>query len=349
MRINEQMKDYDCWLGYNQIQGKDMLDRSRKYLSKIAVIGDSPLICALKEELKKGVSGILGTSMELSDNIEDGTSLVIAKIGVCKSIIPETELNVSKINEEGYMIKSLNNNGVGIIMITAKSDKGLLYGTFSFLRRLQMKSDLEGINIIDNPVNNLRIINHWDNLDGSIERGYAGKSIFFLDNELTEELNRVKDYARLLASIGINSITLNNVNVHSEETKLIGEKLGMVERLAAIFRNYGIKVFLSINYASPIELGGLSTADPLDEGVSDWWKAKVKEIYQRIPDFGGFLVKADSEFRPGPFSYNRSHAQGANMLAEALQPYGGVLIWRCFVYNCQQAWRDYETDRAKAA
>jgi alpha-glucuronidase len=194
------------------------------------------------------------------------------------------------------------------------------------------------------------MINQWDNMDGGIERGYAGKSIFYKDKQFTDELNRIQDYARLLSSVGINGIAINNVNVHAVETNLITRSLlPRVAEVADIFRAYGIKTFLSVNYASPIEIGNLLTADPLDTGVQEWWKMKAKEISRYIPDFGGFLVKADSEHRPGPFTYNRNHADGANMLAAALEPFGGLVIWRCFVYNCLQDWRDRSTDRARAA
>jgi alpha-glucuronidase len=194
------------------------------------------------------------------------------------------------------------------------------------------------------------MINHWDNMDGSIERGYAGNSIFFRDNQFISDKDSVRDYARLLASVGINGVSINNVNVHDQETRLITrELLPEVALLADIFRSYGIRLYLSINYSSPIDLGGLSTADPLDGTVQDWWCQKASEVYSFIPDLGGFLVKADSEFRPGPFTYGRTHAEGANMLAKALEPFGGIVIWRCFVYNCQQDWRDRATDRANAA
>lgn len=193
------------------------------------------------------------------------------------------------------------------------------------------------------------MINQWDNMDGSVERGYAGESIFYEDNRVTSNLQRIQDYARLLASSGINAIAINNVNVHRVESRLLTEFLPDVAKLAAIFRSYAIKLFLSINYASTIELGGLLTADPLDSNVREWWSAAASEIYAAIPDFGGFLVKADSENLPGPFTYGRDHADGANMLAEALKPHGGIVIWRCFVYNCKQDWRDRTTDRARAA
>src|SRR5690606_20286727 len=174
--------------------------------------------------------------------------------------------------------------------------------------------------------------------------------IFYAGGEFRENLGRVRDYARLLASVGINAVSINNVNVHETETLFITEPwLPKVARVADIFREYGIRLFLSINFAAPVQAGGLPTADPLDEGVRTWWKRTAAAIYRHIPDFGGFLVKADSEHRPGPFTYGRDHADGANMLAEALAPHGGLVIWRCFVYNCMQDWRDRKTDRARAA
>jgi alpha-glucuronidase len=193
------------------------------------------------------------------------------------------------------------------------------------------------------------MMNQWDNFSGDIERGYSGQSIFY-KNKFTRDYDRIRDYARLLSSVGINYIVLNNVNVHEEETKFITDQyLPEVKAIASIFSDYGIKTMLSINFAAPMILGGLETADPLDKEVQLFWNKTADKIYSYIPDFGGFLVKADSESRPGPFTYGRDHAQGANMLADALQPHDGVVVWRCFVYNCQTNWRDRKLDRARAA
>lgn len=198
-------------------------------------------------------------------------------------------------------------------------------------------------------MNGLRMINHWDNFDGSVERGYSGRSFLYEDNRFTRDLERIRDYARLMSSAGINAIAINNVNVHALETLFISKYLPDVSRIADVFRLYGIKLFLSVNFAGPMHEGEVGTADPLDPEVRKWWQSKAAEIYAAIPDFGGFVVKADSENRPGPFTYGRDHADGANMLAEALEPFGGIVIWRCFVYNCKQDWRDRKTDRARAA
>ena len=248
-------------------------------------------------------------------------------------------------SEEGYQILDYNDS----IYIIGKTSIGIMYGVFHCIRMLMCNERLEGIHTVVNPSSNLRMINHWDNVDGSIERGYAGQSIFFKDGKLCIS-ERIYDYTRLLASIGINGVVINNVNVREKATSLItNEYFGSLKTLAEIFEGYGIRLFLSVNFAAPMELGNLDTADPLDEAVCNWWSKTVDNLYECIPSFGGFLVKADSEFRPGPFTYGRTHADGANMLARALQPYGGILIWRCFVYNCQQDWRDKITDRARAA
>ena len=266
--------------------------------------------------------------------------------------LPMNELTPSSdLGKEGYLIMEKNKT----ITVTAKEDAGLLYGAYHLLRLDQMGQELTGLNIMEKPSNPIRMINHWDNMDetdfmGSVERGYAGNSIFFENKAFVKDKSRLEEYARLLASTGINSVSINNVNVHTLESRLITETfLPEVAEVAAIFRKYAVKLFLSVNFASTMDIGGLETADPLAEDVRAWWKEKMAEVYRYIPDFGGVVVKADSEGRPGPFTYGRTHADGANMLAEALKPYGGLVFWRCFVYNCFQDWRDRKTDRARAA
>ncbi|MDQ1214217.1 alpha-glucuronidase [Pantoea anthophila] len=237
-----------------------------------------------------------------------------------------------------------------LIEISASDATGLLYGWFYLMNRLQLHDIPCGMHVTQAPAVNIRMLNHWDNMDGTIERGYAGRSLFFAENKFVYHPDKIVRYARLLASIGINALTINNVNVHQTETRLITQTYRHdLISLNHIFRGWGIRLYLSVNYASPIELGGLNTADPLDAEVKAWWRDCFRSLYQDIPDFGGVVVKADSEHRPGPFTYNRTHAEGANMLAEALAPYGGVVFWRCFVYNCLQNWRDRQTDRARAA
>lgn len=250
----------------------------------------------------------------------------------------ELQLNKKlKHLKDGYSIKSNNQK----IIISAGSDVGLLYGSYCLLRLQQTGVDLTTLNIEELPSYDIRILNHWDNLDGTIERGYAGYSLWKWD-ELPNTLSpRYKEYARANASIGINGTVLNNVNASPNILKK--DYLEKVKALADIFRPYGLKVYLSVNFSSPKVLEGLSNSDPLNPEVQKWWKAKAKEIYSLIPDFGGFLVKANSEGQPGPQDYGRTHADGANMLADVLKPYKGIVMWRAFVYNPSME------DRAKQA
>jgi alpha-glucuronidase len=234
--------------------------------------------------------------------------------------------------------------------IEAGDCSGLLYGAFRLIFLAMRGALTKDMDLSETPTNKIRMLDHWDNGDGSVERGYSGASIFFERGRLKKRLDRVASYARLLASIGVNAIAPNNVNVHATETRFITDPyLPDLARLAGVLRPWGIRLFVSVNFASPLSLGELDTADPLDPRVAAWWKARADAIYRAVPDFGGFLVKADSEGRPGPFSYGRSHAEGANMLAKALKEHGGLVMWRCFVYNCRQDWRDRSIDRAKAA
>lgn len=242
-----------------------------------------------------------------------------------------------RLGKEGYTIRTSE----GKTVLEAATEQGLLYATYHLLRLQAEGADCTRLDIQEKPAFDIRVLNHWDNLDGTIERGYAGRSLWKWE-ELTDTVSaRYREYARANASVGINGTVLNNVNASPEI--LSADYLQKVRKLADVFRPYGIKVYLSVNFASPMKLGGLSTADPLDEEVARWWKEKVQEIYGLIPDFGGFLVKANSEGQPGPCDYGRTHAEGANMLAEALKPYGGIVMWRAFVYSPSDA------DRAKQA
>ena len=250
------------------------------------------------------------------------------------------------VQAEGFAIKAANNN----IFIAGKDEQGLLYGVFRFLSLLALGKIKNGFETTDSPVSALRMINHWDNFDGTVERGYAGNSLFYKDGHFNFDSVRIEDYASLLASAGINRVSINNVNVRAEAKLLITEEyLTEAAELAGIFRRFGIRILISVNFGAPFSLGKLPSADPLDPAVETWWKERASLIYKYIPDLAGFLVKADSEGEPGPFHYNRTHAEGANMLARAVKPFGGDVIWRCFVYNCQQDWRDKNMDRVRAS
>lgn len=286
------------------------------------------------EEFCKGISSISGFKpvIEKKRDFEGVTGTVLSL---------DHKLDVS---DDGYCIESCDNS----IVVSASKAAGVLYGVFRLLTLVRIGADYKKLDIKEEPASSIRMLDHWDNPDGSIERGYSGSSFFFVKDRLVVN-ERTEDYARLVSSVGINAVAINNVNVNDIATGLLkGYCRDELIKMAGIFRRYGIKLFISLNFASPISLGDLQSADPLDEEVRAWWKKAADNIFKDIPDLGGFLVKADSEGRPGPFSYDRTHADGANMLAEAVAPYDGIVIWRCFVYNCSQDWRDKKTDRARA-
>ncbi|MFK4343079.1 MULTISPECIES: alpha-glucuronidase family glycosyl hydrolase [unclassified Paenibacillus] len=365
---------YDAWLHYHRNRKVEDLPA---WCRVIVVQEADEVLHTAASELQHGLTSMFGQQPKISTVPVNAPFIVLGTFGghplAAERFSAEEQADVSA---EGYRIR-----GIGIphpahsasydyddddikrayVTIAGQTTKGVLYGVFHLLRYLQggldgeLKPVTESLHaplldVLSNPANPIRMINHWDNMDGSVERGYAGTSIFFENNAFTTNMDRLRDYARLLASVGIQALSINNVNVHHVETELITDTfLPDVAKVAAVFRAYGIQIYLSINYASPIQLGGLTTADPLDPGVAEWWQAKAREVYAAVPDLGGFVVKADSENRPGPFSYGRHHANGANMLADALRPCGGRVIWRCFVYDCKQDWRDRKTDRARAA
>lgn len=337
-----------CWLEFNPVndyQDADILKNIYASGSKDAA--QETIIKNAVKELTAAVKNMLNVDAKVryfnsEDHVEAESGIILALSGQ-KEVV--NLLPASGLKEEGYLIRQEGDK----VFLVGRTGKGLLYGSFDLIRRIASGERLLGLNVVENPENNLRMLNHWDNMNGDIERGYSGSSFFFKSEEVLVN-SRSLDYARLIASVGINGVVINNVNVRGAASGLITDRyLSKLRELADVFAGYGIKLFLSANFAAPIENGGLATADPKDEGVAGWWKECVKNIYNKIPGFGGFLIKADSEGRPGPFTYHRTHADGANVLARALKPYGGLLIWRCFVYNCKQDWRDYKTDRARAA
>jgi alpha-glucuronidase len=252
--------------------------------------------------------------------------------------------------EQGYVLSRANE----VTTVLAETPAGLLYGFFHVVRLGEDAFAGDFPASLHRPVHTRRMLDHWDNVDrhavmGQVERGYSGDSIFWQDGVPLRDATRVRAYARLIAATGINAVAVNNVNVHATEAHLLTDRLAEVVWLADSYRPYGIRVHLSVSFNAPISVGGLATADPLDPTVAAWWASVTASVYAAIPDFGGYVVKADSEGQPGPFGYGRSHADGANVLAEALAPYGGVVHWRAFVYNHRQDWRDRSTDRARAA
>ena len=326
---------YDLWLRYRPIETA-RLAYYRSYATAI-VGGDSATLKAAESELKRGFDGLLSQDTPVNAGLRDG-AVVLATPADMHGL----KVDLGKAGDEGFVITQAEQNGKRITVIAGNSDKGVLYGAFRYLREIQTRQGLDAIDIADAPKVKLRVMDHWDNLTGTIERGYAGFSIWDWWRLPDVVDPRYTDYARAEASIGVNGVVVNNVGAKSDS--LTHDYLIKLKALADVMRPYGIRVYLSARWTAPMELSGLKTADPLDPDVAAWWKAKADEIYTIIPDFGGFLVKANSEGQPGPGDYGRNHAEGANMLAAALKPHGGVVMWRAFVYSEKDA-----TDRAKQA
>lgn len=336
-------KDYKLWLQYNKISNTKISAEYNTEIKGIVSLGNSETAKVWLNELELGLNNMLGNKVAVKSKLEgDNTIIIGSKPALNSEIQKLVESDFEKINEEGFIIKSVVLKNKKQIIITGKKDVGVLYGVYSFLRLIQMNKSIKNLNITDAPKTTIRILNHWDNLDRTVERGYAGFSLWNWQKLPNFIDQRYIDYARANASIGINGTVLTNVNANA--LILTPQYLEKVEALANVFRPYGIKVYLTARFSAPIEIGGLKTADPNNAEVANWWKEKAKEIYKRIPDFGGFLVKANSEGQPGPQNYGRDHVEGANMLADAVAPFGGVIMWRAFVYSEHDA-----NDRAKQA
>ncbi len=330
---------YQLWLRYLPLPGAQA-QAYRMQLGSVEAADATPMQRAARDELLRGLQGLLGATGNTVATAGQGTLLVGTPASSPR--IAALDLPLQQLGEEGYLIRQLQQQGRTLTVVAANADAGVLHGVFHLLRLLQTAQPLAGIDIRQAPKIQRRVLNHWDNLDRSVERGYAGQSLWDWQ-KLPGWLDpRYTDYARANASIGINGTVLNNVNANA--LSLTPMYLEKAAALASVMRPYGIRVYLSARFSAPIEIGGLATADPLDPAVKRWWQAKVDEIYRYIPDFGGLLVKANSEGQPGPQDYGRSHADGANLLADALAPHDGIVMWRAFVYS-----HETSPDRARQA
>lgn len=330
---------YELWLRYHQIDDDALLAAYRATIQRVAMTADSPTLLAAQAELQLALPQLLGCNLDFhsTNGIGAGT-LFCGRLDQSPPMLV-TRTSEFNISDEGFIIYVSAEQGVAII---GRHDIGVLYGVFHLLRQLQTHRPLTAFNTAVSPRTKLRMLNHWDNIDRTIERGYAGFSLWDW-HKLPHYIDpRYKDYARANASIGINTTALTNVNASA--LILREDYLHKVAAIAGVFRPYGIRVLLTARFNSPMTLGGLTTADPINPDVAAWWRAKADEIYAILPDFGGFVVKANSEGEPGPHDYGRTHADGANMLADALAPYGGIVHWRAFVYDPNEP-----EDRAKQA
>jgi alpha-glucuronidase len=335
----------EAWLRYSALNPQAAKIYERLPANTV-LSGDSLVLKAAQQELVRGVSQMLGRTLRVKAGSSPENAIVLGKLAELHALVPDLH-PPQELQADGYWLKSTKIHGSECLLVTAATERGILYGVFAFLSKIARGESLADIDELQQPYAPVRWVNQWDNLDGRIERGYGGPSIFFAEGNVRTDLTRAGQYARLLASIGINGCTINNVN--AAPGILEDSFIAQVTRIADVFRPWGVQLSLSVDLSSPKVIGGLDTFDPLDPRVAEWWRKKADEIYRRIPDFGGFVVKADSEGRLGPSTYGRTPADAANAIARALQPHGGVVFYRAFVYNHHLDWHDLKNDRAKAA
>jgi len=329
----------NAWLRY---AGLDEA-ASRQYRDVIPAaifsLDNSPLTGSARQELIRGIRGMLGRTLRMEAGVPSEGAIVLgtlAQVGSRFSL-------AANLAPDGYWLKTVNRS----LIIAAENDRGVLYGVFALLRKIALGESISNLDEKQSPAVPVRWVNQWDNLDGSIERGYGGRSIFWDNRQARKDLSRASDYARLLASLGINGCSITNVN--ADPRVLASDFIPQVARVAAALRPWGVRVSLAVDFGSPQTIGGLDTFDPLDPRVHAWWKAKAEELYRAIPDLGGLVLKADSEGRVGPSAYGRTHADAANVVARALKPHGGLLFYRGFVYDHHMDWQNPKNDRARAA
>jgi alpha-glucuronidase len=311
----------------------------------LVTLDGSPVAASAQSELLRGVRGMLGCTLRVETSISGDNAWVLGTVEEVRAALPD--FHAPELKPDGFAIAILRAQGRSYWVVAGADSRGLLYGTFRVLAGIARDESFAAIEGSSSPAAPIRWVDEWDNLNGTIERGYAGRSIFFEDGHVRSDLTRAGEYARLMASVGINGCAINNVNADAKI--LTPEMLGAVARIAEAFRPWGVRLAISVPISAPKDIGVMDTFDPGDPQVAAWWRAKADAIYAAIPDFAGFVVKADSEGQPGPSKYGRSPADAANMLAAALRPHGGVVMYRAFVYNHHLDWHDPKADRARAA
>lgn len=332
----------DAWLRYARLD-PNLASTYEALPASTTVLGNSMVLASAQKELVLGVRGMLGRILRIQSGQPSEAAIVIGTLEQVRRlgyVLPALE-------GDAYSLTSGTLQGKNVIVIAGNSDRGSLYGTFAFLRKIAQGQSVTVLNEVERPSAPVRWVNQWDNLDGSIERGYGGRSIFFDNRRVRADLSRVSEYARLLASVGINGCTVSNVNadIHILDPDFIPQ----LARIAETFRPFGVQLSVAVNVSMPKQVGGLDTFDPLDKRVAEWWQKKFDEVYQQVPDLAGVVVKADSEGQLGPSVYGRNPADAANVIARALKPHGGLVFYRAFVYNHHLDWNDFKADRARAA
>ncbi len=334
---------YEAWLRYAPA-GRAAYEASVPAVA--ARLGGGATVRSAQRELIRGVRGMLGHTLRLETGVPRESAIVLGTLAEIRRAAPQWGLS-GVIPPDGFWLKSVAAGGLRYTVVAGGSNRGVLYGAFALLRKIALGEPVGNLDERQAPYAPVRWVNQWDNLDGSIERGYGGRSIFWENGRVREDLSRVADYARLLASIGIDGCSINNVN--ADPKMLTPEMIPQIARIAEAMRPWGVRVAISVDFGSPKTIGGLDTFDPLDARVAAWWKSKAGELYRAVPDLAGFVLKADSEGRVGPSAYGRTHADAANVVGRALAPHGGLLFYRGFVYDHHMDWRNPKNDRARAA
>jgi alpha-glucuronidase len=337
---------YDAWLRYAPLSDA----AARPYLmtlpAAVKVYGTSPVVQSAQRELIRGVRGMLGRTLRVQPSLPSESAIVLGTAADLRAGIPQLRL-AADLPADSYVVTTVTANGVSHLVIAGANDRAVLYGVFALLRKIGTGQTLNDHDPVQSPYAPVRWVNEWNNLDGTIERGYGGRSIFWENNHARADLTRVSDYGRMLASLGIQACSINNVNANPRV--LAGDFVPEIVRIAEAFRPWGVRVALAVDFGSPKTIGGLDTFDPLDPKVAAWWKDKIDELYRAVPDLAGIVLKADSEGRVGPSTYGRTHADAANVVARGLQPHGGLLFYRGFVYDHHMDWKNPKNDRGRAA
>lgn len=335
-----------AWLRYAGLNGVSVRQYRDAVPAVVASLGGAAPVESARQEVLRGIRGMLGRTLRVESGAPTESAIVLGTLDAVRQAFPQAGLD-GDLEPDAFWLKTVQAAGRRYTIVTAANDRGVLYGAFAFLRKIALGEPVTGLDEKQTPYAPVRWVNQWDNLDGSIERGYGGRSIFWEDLHARGDLTRVGEYGRLLASLGINACDIGNVNANPR--LLAPDFIPQVARIAAAFRPWGVRVALSVDLGGPRTIGGLDTFDPLDPRVVEWWKSKADEIYAAIPDLAGFVLKADSEGRVGPSAYGRTHADAANVVARALKPHGGLFFYRGFVYNNRMDWRDLKNDRGRAA
>jgi alpha-glucuronidase len=335
-----------AWLRYARLDAAAAERAAEGLPLAVVTFEDFPPVQKARDELAAGIRGLLGREVRTLKELPREGAIVAGTLARVRQALPGAALT-GTLPADGYWLKSVRSGGARYLVIAGAGDRGVLYGAFAALRTLAMGRSVGTVDVKEGPSAPIRWVNEWNNIDGSIERGYGGRSIFWDAGRIRDDLSPVDEYGRLLASLGINGISINNVNANPRV--LSADYIPQVARVADVLRPWGVRLALAIDFGSPQSLGKLPTYDPLDPAVIAWWKARAGDLYKAIPDFAGFVLKADSEGRVGPSAYGRTHADAANVVARALAPHGGVIFYRGFVYDHHMDWRNPSNDRARAA